>query len=870
MDNIVKTNALLGLIGLVIKDGVIWLTDGNSLLFNNQVANNQLIQKITGLTEKYTDAEINSIVEKNKKIHDELKEADKKLYNIITSIKEHYASNADINANMNTILGEINELQFRIIIMKCNMHGQQLFIDFADAFAEKMHVVNQLTALQVEKIPVQLPVIAQLPIIAPPIVQSVVVPPIVVPFVNPDQYYIDFLVSIARKLNTIIGSDAIGASGGIHKQINIQLQKSLAKYHDAVEKINGLLSKAENSLDNNARGVLANDNVNNLVRVIYTFVQKIQGKFDITYFVKNGVETNMKEFIISALGAVDVYIKLKVEKESTQDLIQIKDDIISLTTGEGAQQNYRTNCYNRVFPKTYNRDSNDASIGAATNRVLYEELKQKIELVLEGGSVVIFGSGYSGSGKTYTLFNGTANDKSILKQSLETFNSKNCTIELKIIEQYGKLTIETTDYNKFNIQPYLKTIFDKPSFEEKMYTYDFKTNDFKITDELDTIQFNPLPEDIVSLLSNLNRLRINAQRIKPTINNIESSRSHLYLIFKITHGGKTGHFTIIDMGGQENPRDILMDYMGAKDNAIIFKNYFELLFTYGEQDVDSHPEQFSRTNINTILHRIKKTEKNFTKELFFTESLLDPIKLFAKMRKTAVTNNYTVPITELQAKQYFLSLFKKNDSGVNDKANAIVNQFDAIKTNIKAFQTSLLTLYDEATIKKKYAYLGNDIKFTKMLIDTFLESFYINQTLYTKTQFLKKEQSIISEPGVYISPYNDTYDPFVGDSSGPDKNTMKIFNHLKGLAINQMIKFIEIGAIRADIPKKIDPKNPLYYKYALASCFTLRASAMLSGAQCTNEMNTICGKKGHHGGTNMYYHKYMKYKNKNTQYMIAS
>jgi hypothetical protein len=54
------------------------------------------------------------------------------------------------------------------------------------------------------------------------------------------------------------------------------------------------------------------------------------------------------------------------------------------------------------------------------------------------------------------------------------------------------------------------------------------------------------------VISFVNKHRINKKRIRETINNKESSRSHLFIILKIGDG----YLTICDMGGRENPYDI--------------------------------------------------------------------------------------------------------------------------------------------------------------------------------------------------------------------------------------------------------------------------------------------------------------------------
>ena len=170
--------------------------------------------------------------------------------------------------------------------------------------------------------------------------------------------------------------------------------------------------------------------------------------------------------------------------------------------------------------------------------------KDMITTLEGGGNVGIFGYGYSGSGKTYTLTNYELNDPSangIAIQLIKELKNNGYTIGLTVNELYckdvnivgGKINIRKKD-----LRPYTNAIesFDVDTFIE----------------EINTVKLR----------------RINDGHIKYTLNNPESSRGHLFYTFTLTkRGKKPGKLIICDMGGRENPIELSeTSYMIIADN----------------------------------------------------------------------------------------------------------------------------------------------------------------------------------------------------------------------------------------------------------------------------------------------------------------
>ena len=175
-----------------------------------------------------------------------------------------------------------------------------------------------------------------------------------------------------------------------------------------------------------------------------------------------------------------------------------------------------------------------------TNEQVYNQVIDMINQVYEGYHVAFFGYGYSGSGKSYTLLNNNNGDnKGILIQFINQALSTGATITVdKVFELYNEVNVDTS--GQISLNP--KTN---------------KTNKTLIKTLITPTITNITTQNITDLLKNIEDSRKAANRISKTMNNPESSRSHLFIKLKIANKGKTGYLTICDMGGRENPIEIL-------------------------------------------------------------------------------------------------------------------------------------------------------------------------------------------------------------------------------------------------------------------------------------------------------------------------
>lgn len=189
---------------------------------------------------------------------------------------------------------------------------------------------------------------------------------------------------------------------------------------------------------------------------------------------------------------------------------------------------------------------------------VYNSFKQ----VEDGYSIVIFGYGLSGSGKTMTLL-GSKGIPGLLHYGLDNLQNVS-NIRLKyLFEQYYSLIninfnkVTGKIHNLINKVPQLKD-FSKDEteiFAKRIPSY-INVDNLKV-------------EDIYSLTDIIDNYRKEVGRIRATPNNPVSSRSHLYFVFEITFAnGKTGFISIVDTAGRESPIDIFNTFIDTSKTKL--------------------------------------------------------------------------------------------------------------------------------------------------------------------------------------------------------------------------------------------------------------------------------------------------------------
>ena len=270
-------------------------------------------------------------------------------------------------------------------------------------------------------------------------------------------------------------------------------------------------------------------------------------------------------------GAVRVYIKIKplIGKEQKLNTVYIQDKTkkVVIDCSEVANVNKKQTfgefygIFNDTFTNkdvyTGNQGSGDISdlrvdidnIEESNDTVspgLYSTFKQ----VEDGYSIVLFGYGLSGSGKTFSLI-GDKGIPGLLHYGLANLRGVSKIRVKYLFEQYIDKFVPTISkirgkiINLVNEVPQLRNY----SKDEQKDFAAFIGNQVNLND----IRV----ENINTLTSLLETYRKNNFRIKKTPNNPVSSRSHLYMVFEVQfETGKVGYVTIVDTAGRESPVDI--------------------------------------------------------------------------------------------------------------------------------------------------------------------------------------------------------------------------------------------------------------------------------------------------------------------------
>jgi hypothetical protein len=284
-------------------------------------------------------------------------------------------------------------------------------------------------------------------------------------------------------------------------------------------------------------------------------------------------------------GAVRVYVRIKPligsEQKSKTIGIQVienkKQKNISLDCGKDARNTYGE--FYGIFDETYSNldvytgiensstQSNDILKVDIDNIIessesispgLYNTFKQ----VEDGYSIVIFGYGLSGSGKTFTLL-GSNGSPGLIHYGLGNLRNVS-NIKLKyLFEQY----FSAVDVNFNKVRGRLHSLVREVPQMRKFSKDESKEFAKRLPSNmnLDNIKV----EDVYLLTDIIEKYRIEQGRIKKTPNNPVSSRSHLFFVFEITFDtGKTGYVTLVDTAGRESPIDIFNTFIDTKKTQL--------------------------------------------------------------------------------------------------------------------------------------------------------------------------------------------------------------------------------------------------------------------------------------------------------------
>jgi hypothetical protein len=310
----------------------------------------------------------------------------------------------------------------------------------------------------------------------------------------------------------------------------------------------------------------------------------------------------------------------------------------------------------KVDFKTYKIDIEDIIENSETvSPGLYSTFQQ----VEDGYSIVIFGYGASGSGKSYTLLGSKATPGLVHYGLSNLRNVKN--IRLKyLFEQY----FGAVDLNFAKVRGKIHNLIREiPQMRE--YAKD-ERNDFGQNIPEDLNLENIRVPDLYRLTGIIEKYRLERGRIKKTPNNPESSRSHLYFVFEIDFDtGKTGYVTIVDTAGRESPLEIYDTFIDSS------KMKLSTLMAPPPVGGEGAVEKGRRSDLDPV-YTSKHIYEVLKEGFYINETINHLIYFFNKKnyRQTKIMLQPSDP-TKYTVSKYFVSPIKE-EQAINNANNCLM------------------------------------------------------------------------------------------------------------------------------------------------------------------------------------------------------
>ncbi|WIA10900.1 hypothetical protein OEZ85_011065 [Tetradesmus obliquus] len=188
-----------------------------------------------------------------------------------------------------------------------------------------------------------------------------------------------------------------------------------------------------------------------------------------------------------------------------------------------------------------------------TNADMYKlGLSGTLAQVNSGYSIVMFGYGASGSGKTHTLF-GNAGEQGICQLALDDFAKQGASVKLEYAFELYQGSVNMV-MQKMTGKVYWLYAQSQASLPAWMRDARFTEDQTQAVQQLPTdLSVQGSLGELSSIITKV-REKANPMRIKQTAFNAQSSRSHLFLVFKVQMPNQpAGFLTVVDMAGREEP-----------------------------------------------------------------------------------------------------------------------------------------------------------------------------------------------------------------------------------------------------------------------------------------------------------------------------
>lgn len=373
-------------------------------------------------------------------------------------------------------------------------------------------------------------------------------------------------------------------------------------------------------------------------------------------------------------GAVRVYIKIKplIGKEQKTNTVYIENKTkkVTIDCSEVANVNKKQTFgeFYGIFSDNFtNKDVYTGSQGSGdisdlrvdidnieeSNETVSPGLYSTFKQVEDGYSIVLFGYGLSGSGKTFSLI-GDKGIPGLLHYGLANLRGVSKIRVKYLFEQYIDKYVPTLSkirgkiINLVNEVPQMRTYSTGEQKEFADYIGgQVNLNDIRV-------------ENINTLTGLLENYRKEHFRVKKTPNNPVSSRSHLYMVFEVQFDtGKMGYVTIVDTAGRESPLDIFNMFIDTSKKGATLTTILGPSGGAGavQRYINPKYSDYDSNNIYNILN-----------EGFYINETINHLIYFFNKKNYRETNIRMIPNTDKYANEKYYVDPRKEEQGI-DKIN---------------------------------------------------------------------------------------------------------------------------------------------------------------------------------------------------------
>lgn len=583
----------------------------------------------------------------------------------------------------------------------------------------------------------------------------------------------------------------------ILEEIAIKLEEEKKKLEN---RLNGFISSMDESLKKSKEGPSWMQGKIPEITEVQGDLRRIRSSVDVLLQNKRGLEleetlqkvdTTINEPTVikkvanireDLLGAVRIIIRVNNLFDASNYILKITDDSKNIIFNNTCEKYIKPPSKVRVgqslgpFFKVVDTKDNAKFFESINKNDLGGDIKVDtgmFDQIKMGYNLVIFGTGYSGTGKTFTLF-GNQRDPGLTQLIFNYLGDTSA--ELEDIEEFYGLMLPRSDIKDSNSRftessPYRITL-NNSEYQKKISEVknEFNRNKDiqKLVENLENIRKEGYRLDLNGIKDNFDgskfegKLReINLSTIRSTPNNPVSSRSHLFLTFKFTDS-KWGKLTIVDMGGIEDPTKITKIYnkIGLKKFEYIDTQIDEplankLFFSYqSKYDRDTTKNANTINDVNVLPSSILELRKYYMEKSggnIVDSEINNLYYLYNKINenptnKMAILNkyyNYTLSRDGINEKLKKIAELNRqiNEKNTLLKGTLIVTEKDKIRKEILELEKK-----KKEEENKQEPNISLPTSLFNFFIDSYLilsEGFYINESLNQLIAFFKSKVSPI-------------------------------------------------------------------------------------------------------------------------------